>query len=122
MLRVGIFSHQGRQLGGILNLQLDEPGRRFGRCVDGPGFIGERPVDFHNGPADGSVHVRRGLDRFDRSEGVALFKFVSDFWEVDKDNVSQGGLCKVANADGADISLDLDVFVGYKIVRTRWIL
>ena len=113
VLLVGVRSEEVVELGRVLDLELDEPGLALGFGVDQSGLVGELLVDLDDGPGNGGVDVGCRLDGFDGTETIALVEVVSDFGEVDEDDVPQRGLGKVGDSASPDVPLDLDVLVGW---------
>ena len=66
------------------------------------------------------VDVACSLDGLDGPEGLALLDLVTHLREVHENDVAQGVRREVRDAHGADIAIDLDVFVGLgEVVRKR---
>ena len=95
----------------IVHLNLYEPGIALGMRVDHTGLITENFVDLRDGSGNGCINVRRGLDGFDRAEGIALLELISDLWQVDENDVTKGGLSEVSDANGGNLSIDLAILV-----------
>jgi hypothetical protein len=89
--------HEAVELGLVLDFQFDKPGGALGIGIDQLRLVGQDFVDFQDGSADGSVNIRRGLDRFHAAERIALVELVAHFWQVYKDNVPKRGLGKIGN-------------------------
>jgi hypothetical protein len=105
------FIQQVIKIDGIRHFNLDKPSLIFCRFIDNTRIVYRLGVDFHHSTRNGRVHIRSGLDRFDTSKRVTNFKFISNFWQTNKDNVTKFSLGKVCNAAGTNVSIDLDVFV-----------
>lgn len=95
----------------IVHLNLDEPGIALGVRVDHTGLITENSVDLRDGSGNGCINVRRGLDGFDRAEGIALLELIPDLGQVHENDVTKGGLSEVSDANGGNLSIDLAIFV-----------
>src|SRR5574343_1286498 len=95
---VGGGVEQGVDIGGVVRLHLEQPGG-VGVLVDRFRRVGGGRVHFGDGAADRGVDVSRGLDRFD--DGDFLFSGVmgADFRQFDENEVAEGFLGVVANAD-----------------------
>jgi hypothetical protein len=113
------FTHQIIHFARVRHFNLDKPRLALGRIVDQSGLVRQNLVDFHHRAGNGCVHVRGSLYGFDTSKRVALFEFVPNFWQVDKDNVTECRLGKVGNATSSNLAVDLDVFVGWEKERDK---
>ena len=109
LVRVGI--HQVIELTVILHLNLDEPGITLGVRVDHTGLIAENLIDLRDGTRNGSINIRSGLDRFDRAEGVTLLELITHLGKVHEDDVTEGSLSKVGDANGGNLAINLAILV-----------
>jgi hypothetical protein len=115
MRLVSISFHEIGSIALVTHLELDEPSFTFTFRVHQTRFIGELIVDFDDSSRYWGVHIRRGLDGLDTSKGFTLLEFVSDFREINKDDVTKRRLGKVSDTTDTNTSLNLDVFVGYEV-------
>mmetsp|Transcript_3119 Transcript_3119/g.5327 ORF Transcript_3119/g.5327 Transcript_3119/m.5327 type:complete len:210 (+) Transcript_3119:964-1593(+) len=111
VLLVRASVHQVVELTVIFHLNLDKPGIGFGVRVDHTGLITEDFIDLRDGSGNGSINIRRGLDGFDRAEGITLLEFIPDLGQVHENDVTKGGLSKVSDANGGNLSINLAIFV-----------
>jgi hypothetical protein len=113
LLVCGIL-HECSELTVIGKLQLDEPSIGFGRAVDKSRLVTQSLIDFEDGTSYRSIYIGCSLYGFNTSERITPLEFITNFWEVHKDNVTKGSLGKVGDSDCSDTSLNLDVLVGWK--------
>ena len=114
MLLVCSLVHQFINLACVTHFDFDKPRIVLRRRVHKLWAIFEALVDFDNCTRDRGVYIRSSLDRFDTSKRVARFKFIPYGWQIDKDDIAKSTLSKVGDSTNSNISLDLDVFMGYK--------
>jgi hypothetical protein len=108
---VSIGFHEIRGIALVTHLELDKPSFAFALCVHQTRFIGKLIVDFDDSSRYWCVHIRSGLNGLDTSKGFTLFEFITDFREVDKDDITERSLGKVSDTTGTNTSVNLDVFV-----------
>ena len=127
MLGVRGLVHERVHLARVAHLDLDEPAVLERRRVDEVRRVLERAVDLDDLARDRRVDVRRGLDRLDGPEGLALLDLVADLGQVDEDDVAERVRRVVRDADRRDAAVDLGVLValreGPAVVRrvtSRW--
>jgi hypothetical protein len=111
---VGGSIEQGVEIGGIVRGHLEQPGGvgvlidRF-RCVSGS------LIHFGHGAGDRGVNVSGSLDRFNDGDFLFGIKMGADFRQFDENEVTEGFLGVVGNADGdAAISFEAEP------IRGRW--
>jgi hypothetical protein len=114
VLLVSIRSHEIRSLALVLHLQLDEPCAIFSFRIHQSRLIGKLVVDFDDCSRDRGVNIRCRLDGLDTAKGVTLLEFITNFRKVNKNNITEGSLCKVSDTADTNTSLNLDVFVSYR--------
>src|SRR6185437_15240601 len=95
------------EFAGIGELDLDNPGVVRGG-VDLVGLGLESLIDGGDGAGDGRVEVADGLDAFDGAEGLAGGDGVAYFRGIDVDDVAEGVLRVIGDADGSDVAFDRD--------------
>jgi hypothetical protein len=116
---VSISFHEIRSLALVIQLELDKPSFAFAFRVHQTRFIGELIVNFDDGSRYWGVDIRRGLHGLDTAKGFTLLEFITDFREVNKDDVTERRLGKVSDTAGTNTSINLDVFVSYNVVKIK---
>src|SRR5574343_1825248 len=114
---VGGGVEQGVDIGCIVRGHLEQPGG-VGVLVDRFRRVGSSLVHLGDGATDRSVDVSGGLDRF--NDGDFLFGSVmgADFRQFNENEVAEGFLGMVGNADGdGAVSVDQDPLVGGGVLQ-----
>lgn len=79
----------------------------------------EAAVDTDDLSRDGGVYVGGSLDGLEGSGAVARLGLRADLWEIGEDDVAQGGLGVVGDADGGDVTFELGPLVGVPVLAVR---
>jgi hypothetical protein len=117
---VSIRFHEIRSVARVTHLELDEPSFAFAFRVHQARLIGELVVNFDDSSRYWCVHIRCGLDGLDTAKRLTLLEFVTDFREVNKDDVTKRCLGKVGDTTGTNTSLNLDVFVSCDLYSKKF--
>src|SRR6185369_11899974 len=109
---VGGGVEHGVEIGGVVRGQLEQPGG-VGVLVDRFRRIGGGLVDFADRARDRGIDVGGGLDRFDDGDFLLGIEMGTDFRQFDEDEVAEGFLGVVGDADGdGAVSVEQHPFVG----------
>ena len=116
---VGGCIHEAVQFAFISNLDFYEPTVLIWGFVEDFWGIDDFFVDFQNSAANGEVDFGSGFNRFDSADAVASADFVIriDF-EFYVNDIGEGVLRVVGNADDGDAVFNLDPFVGLQILSS----
>src|SRR5215831_9905119 len=98
---VSVVIHQLVELGGVRDLQFEEPARAFGICIDSAWCSFELGIDGDHLACDRGIDFARGLDGFHHGGLLALADLLADGRELDIDDVAELRLSVVADADRA---------------------
>src|SRR5262245_48889050 len=108
---VGRLVHQAVELGGIANLDLEEPGLALRILIDERRLGGGLRVDLDHLAGNGGKHIAGGLDAFHHSHRIALLGLATGLRHLHEDDVAQLRLGVLGDADGTNPVLDADPFV-----------
>ena len=115
---LGVLREEVVSIGRIGDFDLHDPCPvRVG--VDLLGRCGEIIVDRSDLAGDGRIQIGDGLDRFDAAEDFALLDRGTDLGQIDEDDVAEGVLRVVGDADLALLTVELDPFVFFGVFVGR---
>eukprot|EP01022_Parablepharisma_sp_SALTPOND_P010603 TRINITY_DN14375_c0_g1_i1.p1 TRINITY_DN14375_c0_g1~~TRINITY_DN14375_c0_g1_i1.p1 ORF type:complete len:340 (+),score=68.33 TRINITY_DN14375_c0_g1_i1:188-1207(+) len=117
-LVVGGCIHKVVQLGLIESAQLDQPSRAIAILVDQLGLVFQGAVHLGHHPAQGSIDVRRGLDRLHHAHLAHLFHLCLGLGQFHVGDVAQLVLGIVGEAHHGQIALQRYPLVLLGVVET----